>query len=93
MRPRSVQPKNAEPTPSLPTLLPQQSTPTHFELLDAAQLAERLNLPETWIREQSRSRTQDKIPHVKFGKHCRYEFRSPSLEAWISRRRKGSVEQ
>lgn len=57
-----------------------------FEVLDAPQLAVRLNVPETWVREHVRNRTTDPIPHLKLGKYCRFLWGSPELEAWLERR-------
>jgi hypothetical protein len=65
---------------------------TTTELLDAAGLAARLNVPPTWVREMSRRRTQDRLPCLKLGRYVRFEWGSPALDAWISRRRKGSVQ-
>jgi len=39
----------------------------HFELLDAGQLAQRLNLPKSWIREMCRARCADPLPYAEFG--------------------------
>jgi len=60
-----------------------------FEVLNAAQLAERLNLPESWVREMTRSRTSDPIPHLRFGRYVRFQWGAPQLRAWINRRTKG----
>jgi hypothetical protein len=57
-----------------------------FEVLDAPQLAARLNVPETWVREHVRKRTSDPIPHLKLGKYCRFLWGSPELEAWLENR-------
>lgn len=63
---------------------------TVFEMLDAAGLAARLNVPITWIREYTRRRATDPLPHVRLGHYVRFEFLSPELAAWIARRRKSS---
>jgi hypothetical protein len=57
-----------------------------YESLDSQQLAERLNLPESWIRDQVRSRAEDPMPHAQFGKYVRFLWGSPELEAWLRRR-------
>jgi hypothetical protein len=58
-------------------------TPTGtLEILDAKQLAERLNLPESWVRNHSQDSARNRIPHVKCGRYCRYEWISPELAAW-----------
>lgn len=69
---------------------PQNSTiPSLFELLNAEQLAKRLNLPVSWIREMTRSRTSDPIPHLRFGRYVRFRWGAPELAEWISRRMRG----
>jgi len=57
-----------------------------YEFIDSKQLALRWNLPESWIREQVRSRSMDTLPHVRFGKYVRFRWGSPELEAWAERR-------
>ena len=60
--------------------------PTHFEFIDCPELATRWKLPVSWIREQVRSRSDDPIPHVRFGKYVRFRWGSPELEEWAERR-------
>jgi hypothetical protein len=62
------------------------STPEYFEILNSAQLGERLNLPESWVRDQVRSRRPDPIPHLRFGKYVRFRWQSPELCDWLQRR-------
>lgn len=57
-----------------------------FEFIDSKDLASRWALPESWIREQVRSRAADPLPHVRFGKYVRFRWGSPELEAWAERR-------
>ena len=57
-----------------------------YEFIDAKELARRLNLPESWAREQVRSRAVDPIPHVRFGKYVRFRWGSAELEDWLERR-------
>jgi len=61
-----------------------------YEMLDAAGLAAKLNVPETWVRENSRRRATDPLPCVRLGRYVRYEYLSPELASWIAKRRKGS---
>ncbi len=35
-----------------------------FEIIDSRKLAKRWCVPESWIRDRTRSRTSDTIPHV-----------------------------
>ena len=57
-----------------------------YEFIDSKELAARWSLPESWIREQVRSRSADPIPHVRFGKYVRFRWCSPELEGWAERR-------
>jgi hypothetical protein len=67
----------------------QTTTPALFELLNAEQLSARLNLPESWVREMTRSRTSDPIPHLRFGRYVRFKWGAPELADWIGRRMRG----
>ena len=59
---------------------------TQYEFIDSKELALRWNLPESWVREQVRSRSTDPIPHIRFGKYVRFRWESPELEGWAERR-------
>lgn len=50
-----------------------------YEFIDCKTLAQRWALPESWIREQVRSRTADPLPHIRFGKYVRFRWASPEL--------------
>ncbi|SPF32105.1 hypothetical protein SBA1_1030039 [Candidatus Sulfotelmatobacter kueseliae] len=67
-----------------PFAVPLLSPKTTFELIDAPELAKRLNLPVSWIRAHCRRRTLDELPVVRFGKYCRFRWGSPELEKWIA---------
>jgi hypothetical protein len=61
-----------------------------YQVLTTAELAERLKVKESWVVDQSkRSRAADPIPIFRLGKHRRYLWGSPELNAWL-RRRSGS---
>ncbi len=63
-----------------------------YEVLTTAELAERLKVKESWVVDQSkRSRSADPIPIFRLGKHRRYLWGSPQLNAWL-RRRSGSTD-
>jgi excisionase family DNA binding protein len=47
-------------------------------LLDAREVAERLNVPESWVRSSTRSGA---IPHVQLGRYQRYRW--ADVEAWL----------
>ena len=57
-----------------------------YEFIDSKALASRWALPESWIREQVRSRSSDPLPHLRFGKYVRFRWGSPELEGWAERR-------
>ncbi len=59
-----------------------------YELLTAEQLAERLNVPPSWVRDRTRSRAlgADPLPHLRLGRYVRFCWDSPELEAWLRRR-------
>lgn len=57
-----------------------------YEFVDSHELARRLAVPTSWIREQVRSRSEDPLPHVHLGKYVRFLWGSPDLEEWVSRR-------
>jgi hypothetical protein len=58
-----------------------------LEVLTSAELAQRLRVKESWIVDQSkRSRTSDPIPVFRLGKHRRYRWGSPEMNAWLDRR-------
>jgi hypothetical protein len=57
------------------------------EVIDSPQLAQRWGVPESWIRDQVRRRSTDRIPHVRFGKYVRFEWGCPELAEWYERRK------
>ena len=64
----------------------QGSPVVQYEFIDSKELASRWALPESWIREQVRSRAADPLPHVRFGKYFRFRWGSHELEGWAERR-------
>ena len=60
-----------------------------FELIDSAELAERLKVPESWVRNRTRERTpkEERIPCVRFGRYVRFEWGSPRLQEWLAKHR------
>ena len=63
------------------------SSTSNFEVLTSAELAQRLKVKESWVIDQSkRCRTHDPIPVFRLGKHRRYRWSSPELNAWLDRR-------
>jgi hypothetical protein len=56
-------------------------------LLTPAELAARLAVPQSWIREKTRERARvrdaDPLPVVRLGKYVRFSW--PAVEAWLAR--------
>lgn len=66
----------------------EETTPiSRCEIIDSAELARRWNVPETWIREYTRCRTQNTIPHIRLGRYVRFAWDSPDLDHWLQQRR------
>jgi hypothetical protein len=61
-------------------------TPTGV-LLTPAELAARLSVPQTWVREKTRERARqrdrDPLPVVRLGKYVRFSW--PAVEEWLAR--------
>lgn len=65
-----------------------------FEVLTSAELAQRLKVKESWVIDQSKGcRTSDPIPVFRLGKHRRYRWGSPELNAWLERRAGHNTQQ
>jgi excisionase family DNA binding protein len=47
-------------------------------LLDAKEIAERLGVPESWVRESARSGA---IPHLRLGRYVRFDL--ADVERWL----------
>ncbi len=65
-----------------------QAANTGLTLVDAATIARKLSLPESWVREHCRARcpVEDRIPHVRFGKYIR--FLPADIDQWLIKRAK-----
>jgi excisionase family DNA binding protein len=55
-------------------------------LLTAKEIAERLRVPETWIRQETRA---ERIPHIKLGRYRRYQWEP--VAAWLEQQRAGRI--
>ena len=64
-------------------------TGASFEIINSKELARRWCVPESWIRDQTRSRAEDPLPCLRFGKYVRFEWGHPKLEEWRRRRQDG----
>ena len=49
------------------------------DLIDSRELATRWSVPESWVRDGVRNRSEDRIPCVRFGRYIRFEWGSPEL--------------
>jgi hypothetical protein len=58
-----------------------------IEIIDSKELASRWRLPESWVRDRVRTRSDDPLPHVKVGRYVRFEWGSPELVEWWARHR------
>lgn len=58
-----------------------------IEIVDSKELAIRWRLPESWVRDRVRARSDDPLPHVKIGRYVRFEWGSPELIEWWARHR------
>jgi excisionase family DNA binding protein len=54
-------------------------------LLTAADVAELLSVPVSWVREHTRS---GRIPHVQLGRYVRY--REETVVSWIAQQEAGA---
>jgi hypothetical protein len=74
-------------TPGVPMVSPTSGN--GVELIDARELARRWQLPESWVRAQSRDRVprDRRIPSLRFGRYRRYEFGSARLDEWLAKHR------
>ena len=66
----------------------ESSRPTDTAiLLKPEELAARLAVPTSWVREKTRERArerdEDPLPVVRLGKYCRFKW--TDVEAWIAR--------
>ena len=57
-------------------------------LLTVEELAERLNLPASWIYAHTRKRSGDPIPGFRLGKYWR--FRESDVLVWLERQKVGA---
>ncbi len=53
-------------------------------LLTAREVAERLAVKESWVREATRA---GRLPHLKLGRYRRYRW--PEIEAWLDQQTDG----
>ena len=71
----------------IPTERPTPTGGPFYEVLTAEELAARLRVPVTWVRQQVRTRAADPIPHFRLGRYVRFAWGSPELARWWERRK------
>jgi len=63
---------------------------TKAVLLTPAQLAERLAVPASWVKEKTRQRARerdaDPLPVIRLGKYVRFSW--DDVAAWLSRQKR-----
>ena len=53
-------------------------------LLTAGEVAELLNVPESWVREATR---EQRLPYLALGRYRRYSH--PAIQAWLAQQAAG----
>jgi hypothetical protein len=81
-----LRPEQSSQTSQLASTTSILTTSERTEFIDSVELARRWSVPVSWVRDQVRSRAEDPLPHISFGKYVRFLWRSPDLEAWVARR-------
>jgi predicted DNA-binding transcriptional regulator AlpA len=51
------------------------------DIITPAQLAERLQVPETWVYAKTRKRCQNPIPFIAVGRFIRFDW--PTIVEWL----------
>jgi len=69
-----------------PERSPQPFTEPDRALLDAAEVAQLLGVPTSWVYAEARA---GRFPHVRVGRYRR--FARPAVDAWISDHQRGPV--
>lgn len=64
-----------------------QASENGAELIDAAELASRWRVPESWVRNHTRACTpkDERIPCIRLGRYVRFEWGSPRLTEWLAK--------
>jgi excisionase family DNA binding protein len=55
-------------------------------LLEAAEVAQLLAVPVSWVRAETRA---ERLPHVKLGRYRRYSW--PAIERWLAEQSGGGA--
>ena len=70
-------------TPLGGVVIPHSVSIFEFTGLNTQQLAERLNLPKSWVESHSGTQALDPIPHFSLGRHACFGWGSHELASWI----------
>jgi predicted DNA-binding transcriptional regulator AlpA len=75
-------------SPEMPSASPLQSSERGFYdgLVGAADIAQLLHVPISWVYERTRRRGVDRMPHFKLGKYLR--FSKEEVLEWLRRLRR-----
>ena len=53
-------------------------------LITVEDLAERLSVPRSWVYHRTRQKGADKIPFIRCGKYCRFDF--DKVMEWLKKK-------
>jgi hypothetical protein len=76
--------------PAVPAVSGTAGSLISTEIIDAAELAKRWGLPESWVRSKTRTRAIDRIPCLRFGRYVRFAWGSPELAKWLADHAEGA---
>jgi len=69
--------------------MPRERSAYDNDLATVSQIAELLQVPDSWVYERTRRRGIERIPHFKLGKYLRFS-RGEVLD-WVHRQRGNSL--
>jgi hypothetical protein len=83
----TIKAKQDSAQPEMLSVEEEVRTPISATLLTPQQLAERLAVPPSWVREKTRERARvrdkDPLPVVRLGKYVRFDWEA--VRAWLNR--------
>ena len=65
--------------------IPSDRSAYDGDLATVSQIAEFLQVPDSWVYERTRRRGSERIPHFKLGKYLR--FSRCEVQEWVQRQR------
>jgi hypothetical protein len=66
--------------------MPVTYTPQGVEMIDIEELARRLGVKVSWVREHIRATAKDPVPVLRMGRLLRFPWGSPEMREWLGRR-------